>query len=148
MPKIVIADANVLVKWFVPEKYSRQAQALLEDHLKGRIQVVCPAYSLLEFANTMRKYTARNILTAEKAARAMLLLEEAEVIYQPITPDNTTKALSYAMDNGVTVYDAYYIVLASRYNTYFYTADEKLLRKLKSVETRAKHIKDYPSKNL
>lgn len=48
----------------------------------------------------------------------------------------------------MTLYDAYYVVLARGLQALFYTADEKLLERLGSREPRARHIKDYRAKCL
>ena len=49
------------------------------------------------------------------------------------------EALRYGVENQVTVYDAYYIILARKHDTLLYTADEKILRKLGGGEPRIRH---------
>ena len=140
----VVADSNVLVKWYIPEKYSEEAVLMRNDYLYGRIKVIAPTYALLEFANTLRKYVVRKLITYKDAVIALNLLLETRIEYVSIFSDYMNEVLEYSMDNNVTVYDAYYIVLAKRNNAYMYTADEKLLDKVKDKEPLVRHIKDYP----
>ncbi len=142
----VVADSNVLIKWFIPEKYSDSAKRMRDNHIRGHISVVAPAYALLEFSNTIRKYVNRGILTPSDAAFVMNLLFESKITFVAITRDQLIKALNYGIRNHITVYDAYYLIIAQELNTDFYTADEKLLKKLTSIkERRAKHVCDYIS---
>jgi len=139
----VVADASVIVKWFVPESYSGQAQALLDDHLSGRVEIIAPSYAILEVANALRKYVLRGIMRVEDAREALSILSEVNLQLHSIGFGEAIDALDYASKTGVTVYDAYYIILARRHGATFYTADEKLLQKLAGIEPLARHIKDY-----
>ncbi len=58
----VVVDSNVLIKWFISEKYSDCAKKIRDDHIRGYVNVVVPAYALLEFSNTLRKYVNRGSL--------------------------------------------------------------------------------------
>ncbi len=140
----VIVDSNIIVKWFIPEKYSQEAILLRDDYLYGRIRVIAPIYALLEYANTLRKYVARKILAKDHAVEAYNLLVEVGIEYEDITPGDTRKALLYSLTNNTTVYDAYYVILAKKYNTVMYTADEKLLATLSNKESGIRHIEEYP----
>ena len=139
----VVADSNVLVKWFIPEKYSEYAKLLRNDHLLGYVEVVAPKHALLEFYNALRKYYARGILDEEKVYKIARLLHEAQVVFVDIEEELLSKALSYSIKNHVTVYDAYYIVLAENIDTIVYTADEKLLERLRKSGERIRHIREY-----
>ncbi len=50
------------------------------------------------------------------------------------------KSVELAMRKGLTIYDASYATLADLIGTELYTADEKLIRKVRS--DRVKHIAD------
>jgi len=144
MSKVVV-DSNVLVKWFIPEDHHEEAKALLQDHLYGSTTVVTPRYALLEFANTMRKYVFRGLIDLEKALKIYELLVESAPQFFEEKEELVKKALDYAMQKGITVYDAYYIILAHEFNTVTYTADERLLTHLKGKEQAVKHIREYIS---
>lgn len=140
---LVVVDSNVLVKWYIPEKYSEEATIMRNDYIYDRIRVITPIYALLEYANTLRKYVARKLIAVDDAYEAYSLLIDTRVEYVDITSDYVSEALEYSIKNNVTVYDAYYIVLAKKNNAYMYTADEKLLNRVRGKEPRVKHIKEY-----
>ena len=142
----VVVDSNVLVKWFILEDYSEYARLLRNDHLLGCVEAVTPRYALLEFYNALRKYYARGILDREKLAKIVDLFHEVKVTLVDIKRDVLDEALKYSLENHVTVYDAYYIVLAYKLDTLVYTADEKLLKRLEDREPRLKHLKEYRAK--
>ncbi len=144
MTRHVVVDSCVMVKWFVPEEYSEEALSILDDHLDGRVTVVAPFFGLLEFANALRKYVARGVLSGRDALEAYDLLLEVGVEFRRIEESLVRRALQYSNEKGVTVYDAYYIVLAQELSTVFYTADEKLVRRLKGEEPIVRHVCDYP----
>ena len=139
----VVVDASVIVKWFVSEEYTGEALLLRDDHALGCVDIVVPDYALLEVASALRKYVLRGLLSADDAVKAVELLAAFELGVERVTGALAAKALSYSLRTGVTVYDAYYIVLAREQGTAFYTADEKLLESLKGREPVARHVKDY-----
>ncbi len=139
----IVVDSSVMVKWFIPETYSEEALKLLEDHLHSYTEIVIPSFAFLEFCNAMRKYFIRGIVSKQRAAEAYSLLNEIELHSISITRDMVKKALEYALETHVTLYDAYYIVLAKNLKTVFYTADEKLLSRLSSFEPLVRHVADY-----
>jgi len=143
MTRRVVVDASVLVKWFVPEEFSDRAEAILNDHLDARVTVAAPSYALLELANALRKHVVRGVMGPGEAGEAFSLLLEMDIEFVEVDGELAREALGYALDNGVTVYDAYYIVLARRLGTVFYTADEKLLRQLRGREPVARHVAEY-----
>jgi len=140
-----VVDSNVLIKWFVPEDYSDYALTLMKDHLMGLVEATAPKYALLEFSNAMRKYVVKGLMRRDDALRALQLLLRAHVNFIGIDEELTGEALDYGLTNQVTVYDSYYVVLARRLGTVAYTADEKLLRRLRGKEPIIKHIKEYVS---
>ncbi len=141
---VVVADASVLVKWYIPEVWSEQAVMLRDDHIKGCVRVVAPSYAMVEFCSALRKYVARRFLSREQALKAFSLLVKTRVGFMDVAAELARGSLEYSMESGVTVYDAYYIVLAKHLKTAMYTADEKLLAKLQGRETVVKHVREYP----
>lgn len=141
--RLVVVDANVIVKWFVPEEYSEFAEAILDDHLDGRIIVTAPSYALLEVMNALRKYVVRGIMRPTDVLESLDILAEIKVCFRDVDGGLLKKAVEYAFAKGVTVYDAYYIVLAKSIDAPFYTADDKLLRQLSGSESIVKHVREY-----
>lgn len=133
----VVVDANVVVKWIVPEDYSEDALKLRDDLLEGVVEVHAPSFLLLEVANAFRKYCLRGILDAYTAEKALDLLAKCGLSLHEVEPSLALTSLRLSLDYGVTVYDAAYIALALNLKTRMYTADGKLLNneKLKELKT-------------
>lgn len=143
----VVADSNVLLKWFIPEEYSEYARLMRNDHLVGRVEVVAPSYALLEIYNALRKYCAKKVIGKEELSKIISFLYEAKIRFVEVKRRTLDKALEYSLKNHVTVYDAYYIILAHELATIAYTADGKLLKNLKNKESELKHIREYMAKH-
>jgi len=141
--EVVVVDSNIMVKWFIPEEYSREAGRLLKGFLYGRISIIAPVYAMIECCNALRKYVVRKIISREQVMGVYRLFTRIGVNFVTIEQPLLEEALRYGLDNDITVYDAYYIVLAKHYDTIVYTADEKLLKKIGGVEASIRHIKDY-----
>ncbi len=139
----VIIDSNVIVKWFIPEDYSEQAKLLRNDHLMGYVEATAPIYALLEVYSALRKYLIRGVINEKELNKITDLLYEVGIRFIGITKELLDKAIRYSIEKHVTIYDAYYIVLAYELDTVVYTADEKLLRRLSGDEPKVKHIKKY-----
>ncbi len=141
--KRIVVDSNILVKWFIPEDYHEEAKALLEDHLYGRVEVVIPRYAVLEFANVLRKYRIRGIIGEREMREAFDLLVESAPMMMEENEELVRKALNYSLERSLTVYDAYYVVLARELEAILYTADDRVVRQLAGKEPSVKHIREY-----
>ncbi|QOJ79033.1 type II toxin-antitoxin system VapC family toxin [Infirmifilum lucidum] len=139
----VVADASVVLKWFIEEDYSKHARMLRDDHLYGRVTVHAPSTLMVEVANALRKYVARSVLTREQALRGLRVLYEAGIELEEVGSELLLEALGYSIDNNVTVYDALYVALARKLGTTAYTADEKLLGALRGRDDAVAHIQSY-----
>jgi len=145
---LIVVDSNILVKWFIPERYTKEASMLRDDHIYGRVKVITPTYALLEFGNALRKYFLYGYLSENKVLEAYELLIDVEVCFKEIDNSLVQEAIKYSVDKHVTVYDAYYVVLAKKHSAFMYTADEKLLNKLSNIEQLVRHIKEYPKDRI
>ncbi len=136
----------MLVKWFVEEMYTEKALLVRRDHIAGCIRILSPKYALLEIADAFRKYAARKIINHDDVVEALNILAEFDIEFIDLNKEQLMEALKYSLRNHITVYDAYYIVLAHKFSSHFYTADEKLLGRIQAIENTARHIKDYEPK--
>ena len=142
--KRVVADASVVVKWVIPERYSDEASRLRDDHLSGNVVVHAPDLVLLEVASALRKYAAKGLISRDQAEEALLLVSSAEIRLEHIDSELARRALELSLDLGVTVYDAAYIATALRLTAPLYTSDEELLSnsKVRGLGI-VRHIRDY-----
>ncbi len=139
---IYVVDASVGVKWFIEEEYSKEADDLLADFANGYVDLIAPKLFIIEFCNAIRKYVVRGHLKAMLAGGYVEKMCEVPISYVEIDWNLVKKAYRKAVELGITVYDALYVVIANEKNGAIITADNKLYRQLKD-HTRIIHIKDY-----
>ena len=139
----VVVDSSVMVKWFIPEDYHEEAKALLRDHLMGEVTAVAPKYALVEFANALRKYLIRGLIDRANVGTIYGLLLESSPRLIDEDGGLVRRALEYSLREEITVYDSCYVMVARELETAFYTADERLLRRLRGRERVIRHIREY-----
>ena len=106
--QILVPDAGVGVKWFVPETGADAAARLLD----GRFELHAPSYFFTEAASALqRKVAVDRTLSESEGLDAFRLLRTV-----PITIHTTEGLLEDAFRHGVRyrrpVYDSLYLVLA------------------------------------
>ena len=133
-----VLDANVVVKWFIPEVNSDKADRLLADFRGHRLDIIAPDILVAEVGNTLwaRSVRRKDFSVADAAASYTDFLDLGLPLHSSaaIAED----ALSIATAEQHPLYDTLYISLALKRRCEFVTADESLVNKLGS---RFPHIK-------
>ncbi|MBE0599113.1 MAG: type II toxin-antitoxin system VapC family toxin [Desulfuromonadales bacterium] len=130
---MVVIDASVLIKAYVPEHGSEQASALLTRLAAGELDLLAPELLYPETGNILWKKTLRQELTPAEAREIAEAIAALPLRIEP-TRELTALALDIALETGVTVYDALYVALARIYRTSIVTADAKLVERLGGTE--------------
>ncbi len=141
MPSLVV-DASVAIKWFNPaEALADRANAIREDYVHGRVDLVVPAFWDYEMVNGMNKAVARGDLTAEegRAAVQLILAVQARRVPLPSAGDSYELAQRYQR----SVYDSWYVALAQQVGSEFWTADRKLYHALYQQLSFVRWLGDY-----
>jgi predicted nucleic acid-binding protein len=130
-PQEVCVDAGLVIKVVVTEPDSDRADALFEEWANGGHQLIAPAFFSAETDSILRqKVVLRRELTPEQANVALARLQ-ALPIQQLSVPGQRQRAWEFAVEFGFpTVYDATYLSLASIRGCEFWTADERLFRRV------------------
>jgi predicted nucleic acid-binding protein len=123
---VIVVDASVGVKWFVPEVHSAEAR----QWRNGPDQLHAPAFFFdLEIANILWKKVRRAEITR---ADAKLILGRLPTL--PLTRHPEPPLLASAFDLAVrtqrTVYDCLYLALAVQLGGRMVTADQRLYNSL------------------
>jgi len=121
-----------MLSTYLPEKYSPQAVALLEEWTRQQTQIAAPALIKYEFVSALRKSVARKVISADYAAnsRDELLAHE---IHLMLDDDLLRRAYELATQlNRPNAYDAQYLAVAERLNCEFWTADQRLFNAVNS----------------
>jgi predicted nucleic acid-binding protein len=129
---LVVVDASVAVKWFLPENgeaFVSQALALLDAYDKEEVRFLVPDLFYVEIASAIWKAVRAGRVLRAFADQALVLLTQREF---PTIPSLKLldKAFQIAADQGRTVYDCLYVALAVQTNSQLITADERLANSL------------------
>jgi predicted nucleic acid-binding protein len=128
MAKLVI-DSGVVVKWFVTEPYTIEAQRILADYQAGAVELLAPDLLFAEFGNIIWK---KHTLQGMSAPDAQAIISAFQLLNFTVTPSAAllNDAYRLAVAHRRTVYDSLYLALSQRETCQFVTADERLVNAL------------------
>ena len=129
---LVVVDANVAAKWFLPEDREAlvsEALALLDKYDREEVQFVVPDLFYVETASAIWKAVRAGRVSRAFGDQALDLLTQREF---PTVPSLKflDSAFEIATAYGRTVYDSLYVALAMQSNAQLITADERLANSL------------------
>lgn len=122
-PRILVIDASVAVKWFIPEPDSAKAIAIRDRLVDGKLELVAPDLLAYEVANTLRFHPE---ITKRQIEQDMEDLMALDIDLLMPTRELVAAATDIARDLEMTVYDASYLSVAQDLSTYLVTADRTL----------------------
>ena len=124
-----ILDSSVVMKWFSAEDepYLKEALLLRRGFLEQRWCLAIPDLVLYEVANVLHIKTPLTVRDVENAL-ASLELMGLEVIFPELSL--LCRAVFFAEEWGLSVYDAVFVALAEGTGFPLITADAECLRKL------------------
>ena len=126
--KRAVFDASVAAKWIFNEVGSNESIALLQA-----IELIYePALFPIEVDAIITKKARKREITLEEA---QIKKEQIDILpYQPIAYKEVSEmAFDLSLNLPITLYDATYVVTAIYTNSIFYSADERLVRGLKTT---------------
>ncbi len=132
---VLVVDASVVIKWFIPEVDSAAARRLLDqDHT-----YFAPDLLFAELANTTwKKVRAGHLLPAQGER---LMTDFGTIAVETIPCRALARdAHCLAVATGRSAYDAFYLALAMRLDTQMITADERLANAVSAVSALSAHI--------
>jgi len=122
---LYVVDANVVAKWFVPERLSEEAVGLLDE----RHELASPDLLWPELGSVLWTKARAGQLTRPETARILRALDEFPVTLFP-SRLVLEGALEIALGTGRSVYDSIYLALAVALECQLVTADERLVNAL------------------
>jgi predicted nucleic acid-binding protein len=131
---VIVVDASVAVKWFLPEVGSETASALLMDE---DVPVAGPDILAVEVCATlvrganMVKSNRGDAITNLAKFKSMLDMEAVNLIRT--TPDLLHQATTQAIDLGHPLKDCVYLALAMDLRCALLTCDARFAAKAKGV---------------
>ncbi len=129
-PAVLVVDASVAVKWYVPEPGARDAAALL----RSDADLVAPDLLVAELGNVLWKKVSRGELIADEARE----IATAFTSTCPLALYPSSFYLSGALDIALrfqrSVYDALYLAVALAEEGRYATANERLANALATTD--------------
>lgn len=126
----LVLDSSVVIKWFSDEDATDKALAIREGYINGKIEIVVPDLLLYEIANALRYNKSLEAKDVKEAVDSIIKLG-IDIIVP--TKEVIDLAISFAFEYNITVYDAYFLSLASLLKFTCVTTDEKLYNKVKKL---------------
>jgi predicted nucleic acid-binding protein len=130
----IVVDSNVLVALVIPIDYSEQASGRVDGWLAADADLVSSALWSYEAVSAIRKFVSAGQLTGEEARNAVSDLMDLGIRDVPATAELHHKALVWAERlQDFVAYDPAYLALAEALEVDFWSADSKLIRKVKAL---------------
>ena len=119
----MIVDANVILRAFFPDEMQLKAQALIRDHVSGRVQLIAPTLLTYEVANAVLQAVRRERVTDEDAKAILVAVEGLSIEAEPVF---WQQMLPLARRFDRSAYDAAYLALAEAREESLITGDLRL----------------------
>lgn len=131
----LVIDANVLMKFFLPEVLSGQAAKILTQVEQGEIRLRAPDLIYPETGNILWKKHRRKELSRSEVEEISGSIESLPISIEPSKP-LMSLAIELGMVYGITVYDSMYMVVAKISESALITADRKLVEQTSKTDYR------------
>jgi predicted nucleic acid-binding protein len=126
---IFVLDANVALKWVLPEADSDKALRLRADTQAGVHEFLAPDFFAVEVAHALTRAERRGDIPVGDADVHLLNILSTSPHFHPSLAV-LRRALAISSAARIGVYDCVYVALAERESCDFVTADDKLLKNL------------------
>ena len=137
--RALVADASVIVKWFVNEKFTKESLVLKKAHERLDTRIVVPSLARYEVLNAL-KYSGK--FGSDELGRVSNDLENFQFVELPMEGAYGRSIVKMAMKYGLTIYDSAYLAIGETRSLAVYTAEDRLLEKVKELSF-VHHISDY-----
>ena len=125
--EVVVADASVVVKWFVEEEHSGDALRLRDDYADRVVDIASPDPMPYEVLNALRYNPGFGERQLVETARA---LEKFSLWMLPLEGELAERCVENSLRYGISVYDSAYLSLGVVRDIPVYTADQRLIDKV------------------
>ncbi len=125
----IVIDASVVVKWFIEENESDKAKFLRDKFIDGQIELLIPSLLYFEVMNAL-KYS--KLFDPSELNDAGESLENYGFKVITIKKEIRECMIKIAVDHDISIYDTSYLGISIALGKIFFTADEKIIKKLPS----------------
>lgn len=138
--KRIVLDSSVIIKWLSSqdENHLEQADRILKDTQKGKVELFTSELSKYEVANALLKGKS---LPLTQARASLATLYQIPLTFISETVELAKETYKIASELGITYYDATFLSLAKRLKATLITDNPKHQAQAKGVKVIA--LKDY-----
>ena len=137
----MIVDASVVLSAFFPDEGQARAQALIREHVIGRVALGAPTLLLYEVTNAVVQAQRRGRIGDEQANDLLTSFEGLGIALQPVA---WQQMLPLAQRFNRSAYDSAYLALAEMTGRPLLTADRRLYNAVREHLDWVQWIGDYP----
>ena len=119
----MIVDASVILRAFFPDEAQAQAQAVVRDHVAGRIELKAPDLLPYELTNAVWQAERRGRISSVQADEILQAMEGLQIDIHAL---DWAEMIPLARRYERSAYDAAYLVLAEKLGEPLITGDERL----------------------
>ncbi len=143
---VYVTDASVASRFLLVEDLSDKAMLVLEDFLKGTLDLKAPKLVIFEVGNTLWKAVRQGFITREEAEQKFLYFLKLKIDFIELSEEESITALELSAKNNISYYDGVYVESSKKVKATLLTADNTLYEK-SCKEVPALHLKNYRSKH-
>jgi len=124
----VVVDASFLLKMFLPEERSDQAEKLWKAWVGDHVEIVAPNLIVFEVSSVIRNKVFRGILTEREGGEILSLLRQLDL---SLIHDEELLDIAWEIGiilNSQNLYDCFYLALAKLLRIPLWTTDKKLFQ--------------------
>lgn len=126
-----VVDASVAVKWFVPEVFSREADAIARSYAT----LMAPDILWAELGNVLWKKWRLGLVSSEEVETSLDTFARSPVRLYP-SGELYREAWKVASSAGRTFYDSLYLALAATEDAFLITADARFYNAISGTPWR------------
>lgn len=141
--KRIVIDASVALKWRLhDEEATNQADALLDDFLNGKLELLTLTLFYYEITNALRVAVTKERITESEAVVAITDFQQY-TIERCDFEGIQSLAFQLACQHQRSAYDGAYLALTQSKGIWFYTGNRRLSNAVGQVLSWVKWIGDY-----
>jgi len=135
---LVVADASVVVKRSVEDEHTDAALRRRDDYVDRTVDIASPSLLPYEVLNALRHNPGLGERQLKEIVEA---LDKYSLWLTPLEGDLARACMENSMRHGISVYDSAYISLGQIREIPVYTADRRLMNRVR--DERIRHISTY-----
>ena len=107
--RVYVIDASVASRFLLIEDLSEKAESVLEDFLKGVVDLKVPKLLVFEVGNTIWKSVKRGFISLEEALEVSSHFLELRIGSIELSINERRELLEWSVKNDVAYYDSVYV---------------------------------------